>query len=175
MRGRPASPSRWMPRAIAPDVTTTTSTPDRCSAATSSQIRATTDRRSAPSSSATIDDPSLTTATGTSGRIELEDGAADLDVVARLEPGALERRDHAHAVQAALDVRLGLLVLEVPAHEQALDGLAVDDPGAVGAAGDVELLRRARAEDGELGHLVLPRSEERRVGKECRSRGAAYR
>jgi hypothetical protein len=52
-----------MPRAIAPEVTTTTSTPDACSAATSSQIRATTESRSAPVSSATIDDPSLTTAT----------------------------------------------------------------------------------------------------------------
>ena len=53
-----------MPRAIAPEVTTTTSTPAACSAATSSQIRATTDSRSAPVSSATIDEPSLTTATG---------------------------------------------------------------------------------------------------------------
>ena len=53
-----------MPRAIAPLVTTTTSTPVRCSAATSSQIRATTDRRSSPESSATIDEPSLTTAMG---------------------------------------------------------------------------------------------------------------
>ena len=43
----------------------TTSTPDACNAATSSQIRPTTESRSAPVSSATIDDPSLTTATGT--------------------------------------------------------------------------------------------------------------
>ena len=50
--------------AIAPDVTTTTSTPARCSAATSSVIRATTESRSSPLSSATIDDPSFTTATG---------------------------------------------------------------------------------------------------------------
>ena len=56
-----------MPRAIAPEVTTTTSTPEACSAATSSQIRATTDRRSAPVSSATIEEPSLTTATGMAG------------------------------------------------------------------------------------------------------------
>ena len=49
---------------IAPEVTTTTSTPARCSAATSSVIRATTESRSSPLSSATIDDPSLTTATG---------------------------------------------------------------------------------------------------------------
>ena len=56
-----------MPRAIAPEVTTTTSTPLACNAATSSQIRATTDRRSAPVSSATIEEPSLTTATGMAG------------------------------------------------------------------------------------------------------------
>src|SRR3954447_21515844 len=98
-----------MPRAIAPDVTTTTSTPASCSAATSSQIRATTDSRSAPRSSATIEDPSLTTATGTLGGIELEDGAADLDVVAGFEPRALQRGDHAHALQTPLHVRLGLL------------------------------------------------------------------
>src|SRR3954452_15768865 len=114
-RGRPSRPSRWMPRAIAPEVTTTTSTPPACSPATSSQIRATTDNRSAPESSATIDDPSLTTATGTSGGIQLEDDAADLDVVAGLEPRPLERADHAHAPQAVLDERLRLLVLEIPA------------------------------------------------------------
>src|SRR5262245_13449581 len=127
-----------MPRAIAPEVTTITSTPARWSSAISSQIRATTDRRSAPVSSATVDDPSLTTATGTLGRVQLEDGAADLDLVAGLEARALERGDHAHPMQAALDVRLGLLVLEVPAQEQALDGLAGDDPLALGAAGDRE-------------------------------------
>ncbi len=52
------------PRAIAPEVTTTTSTPSRCSAAISSHTRATTESRSSPSSSATIEEPSLTTATG---------------------------------------------------------------------------------------------------------------
>src|SRR5689334_24136020 len=111
-----------MPRAIAPEVTTTTSTPVACSAATSSQMRATTDSRSAPLSSATIDDPSLTTATGkrSARGVELEHGAEDLDVVAGLEARALERADHAHPVQPALDVRLRLLVLEVPAHEQPL-------------------------------------------------------
>src|SRR3954469_13197559 len=100
-----------MPRAIAPEVTTTTSTPLACSAATSSQIRATTERRSAPLSSATIEEPSLTPATGTLGRIQLEHGAADLDVVARLEARALQCGDHAHAMEPALDVGLGLLVL----------------------------------------------------------------
>src|SRR3954468_21861760 len=123
-----------MPRAIAPEVTTTTSTPCACSAATSSQIRATTESRSAPESSATIDEPSLTTATGTSARVQLEHDAADLDVVAGLEPRPLERADHAHPPQPRLDQRLRLLVLQVPARDQAIDGLAVDDPRAVGPA-----------------------------------------
>src|SRR4051812_33134806 len=144
-----------MPRAIAPEVTTTTSTPAPCSAATSSQIRATTDRRSAPLSSATIDDPSLTTATGTLGGIELEHRAADLDVVAGLEPRALERGDHAHALQPPLDVGLGLLVVEVPAQEEALDGVAAHDPHAARTAGDRELAVGRRPEDGEVGDLVL--------------------
>src|SRR5215218_8155593 len=56
--------SRWIPRAIAPEVTTTTSTPARCSVATSSQTRATTDSRSSPDCWATTEDPSLTTAMG---------------------------------------------------------------------------------------------------------------
>ena len=55
------------------------------------EIRATTESRSSPPSSATIDDPSLTTATGIGGSlerragIELEDDPGDLDVVAGLE------------------------------------------------------------------------------------------
>jgi len=48
---------------IAPLVTTITSTPEACSPATSSHTRAIGERRSAPASSATTDDPSFTTAT----------------------------------------------------------------------------------------------------------------
>src|SRR5690348_16412006 len=97
-------PSRCIPRAIAPEVTTITSTPPACSAATSSHTRATALSRNAPSSSATTEEPSLTTATDMSrgtlvARIELEDGARDLDVVAGFEARALERRDHAHPLQ----------------------------------------------------------------------------
>src|ERR1044072_1987997 len=114
--------SRCIPRAIAPLVTTTTSMPCRCSAATSSTIRAITDRRSSPDSSAPIEEPSLTTATGmtagTVGGVELERHAAQLDVVARFEPLGLERGDHAHAPQAVLDVRERLVVLEVVAGDQ---------------------------------------------------------
>src|SRR5215218_6575650 len=65
---RTGSSSRCTPRAIAPDVTTTTSTPERCSPATSSHTRATTDRRSSPESRATTEEPSLTTATGMARR-----------------------------------------------------------------------------------------------------------
>src|ERR671911_1979141 len=119
-----------MPRAIAPLVTTTTSTPSRCSAATSSQIRATTDRRSSPESSATTEEPSLTTATGmrsgSLGRIELEHHAAELDVVTGLEPVRLQRRDHAHAPEPVLDVRERLVVLEVVARDQPVDRIAGD-------------------------------------------------
>src|SRR4051794_37761051 len=55
-----------MPRAIAPEVTTTTSTPTPCSAATSSQMRSSTPGRRSPDASATTEDPSLTTAVGIS-------------------------------------------------------------------------------------------------------------
>ena len=53
--------------------------------------------------------------------VELEDHAADLDVVAGLEARRLERADHAHAAQAPLDVGERLLVVEVVAREQPLD------------------------------------------------------
>ena len=110
-----------MPRAIAPDVTTTTSTPDACSAATSSQIRA--DDRQPQRAGVLGDDrrPELDDRDRHVRRVQLEDRVADLDVVARREARALQRGDHAHALQPPLDVRLRLLVLEVPAQEQALD------------------------------------------------------
>ncbi len=50
-----------MPRAIAPEVTITTCSPERFSAATWAQIESSTSARSSPSSAATIEDPSLTT------------------------------------------------------------------------------------------------------------------
>ena len=54
-----------MPRAIAPDVTTTTSTPSRCSAGDLlADARDDGQAQLARTSRATIDDPSLTTATG---------------------------------------------------------------------------------------------------------------
>ena len=128
-----------MPRAIAPLVTTTTSTPSRCSAATSSQMRATTDsaqlavvlgddRRSQ------LDDGDRHAAAGSLRRVELEHHAAELDVVAGFEAPRLERRDHAHPLQPVLDVRQRLLVLEVVARDQAVDRVAGDAELAVARA-----------------------------------------
>src|SRR3954465_1051497 len=154
-----------MPRAIAPEVTMTMSTPSRCSAATSSQTRAITASRSSPESSVITEEPSLTTAAGISSRslersagIELEDDAADLDVVTGLEPGPLQRGDHAHPPQAVLDMRERLVVLEVVAGDQAVDRLAGHAELAVAGALDRERPPGGRAEHLEVGHLVLPRS-----------------
>ena len=74
-----------------------------------------------------------------------------------------------------LDQRLRLLVLEVPAGDQAVDGVAEDDPGAVRPAGDVEGLRRGGAEDGELGDLVLPRALGRRPRPPARATSSSPR
>ena len=68
---------------------------------------------------------------GTLRGIELEHDAADLDVVAWLEPMLLQGADHAHAVQAPLDVREGVQVLHVVAGDQAVDRLALDAPQAL--------------------------------------------
>src|ERR671928_94463 len=132
-----------IPRAIAPLSTTTPSPPAAWRRATSSQTRASTLARSMPVSSATMLEPSLMTkraiAPGLS-RMQLEHDAPDLDVVARLEPGRLERAHDAHPVQAPLDVRQRLLVVEVVAGEQprALDVRkeVVPEPGALARALD---------------------------------------
>ena len=50
-----------MPRAIAPEVTITTSSPPSCSSPTCEQTLSSTSARSAPSSAETIEDPSLAT------------------------------------------------------------------------------------------------------------------
>ena len=63
--GRTAKRMSCMPRAIAPLVTMTISWPSARRRATSSQTRPTTSTRSAPSSCATIEDPSLTTSLAT--------------------------------------------------------------------------------------------------------------
>ena len=63
-------------------------------------------------------------------RVQLEHDPAHLHVVAGREAGVLERADHAEAVQALLDVDHRLLVLDVVAGDQAVDGLAGDLEGA---------------------------------------------
>jgi hypothetical protein len=60
-RGRTGSSITRMPRAIAPLVTTTISSPAACRAATWSHTRARTSARRSPESWATMLDPSLTT------------------------------------------------------------------------------------------------------------------
>src|SRR5215218_9980282 len=97
----------------------------------------------------------MTSATGLLSGIELEDDTADLDVVAGLEAGGLQRADDAHPVQAVLDVGERLVVLEVVAGEQALDGLAGDTEGARPDALDPPAPLGSRAERAVLGELVL--------------------
>ena len=134
-----------MPRAIAPEVTTTTSTPDACSAATSSQIRATTDSRSAPVSSATIDEPELDDRDGHQLRgVQLEDDAADLDVVAGLEPGALQRaRSRPSAAAAARRSACASSFSRSQRMNSRSTASPVTIQLAVGPAGDLERLRLA--------------------------------
>src|SRR5438477_11916164 len=100
--GRAGSAITRIPRAIAPLVTTITSSPPARRAATASHTRPSTSASSSPASSATIEDPSLMTTRRTVGgslrpRVQLEDDAADLDVVARLEARLLQRLHHADA------------------------------------------------------------------------------
>src|SRR3954470_16579949 len=105
-----------IPCAIAPLVTTITSSPARWRDATVSQTPARTSRRGSPRSSATIEEPSLTTtrliaATNLDPGMQLEDDAADLDVVARLEAGVLQGPHHPDALEGALHVSQRLVVV----------------------------------------------------------------
>src|SRR3954453_12632862 len=54
-------------------------------------------------------------------RVELEDGARDLDVVTGLEAGRLEPPDHTERAQPLLDVGERLRVADVVALEKSLD------------------------------------------------------
>src|SRR5579875_3776343 len=129
-----------IPRAIAPLVTITTEFPAACSAAASSQMRASTSSRTAPSSRATIEDPSLTTnrligpAVDSRVGIEVERDPGDLDLVPGAEALGLQLAEHPDPLQAPLEVREGLLVVEVIAGEQPLDPLAVDRVDALAGA-----------------------------------------
>src|ERR1700722_12132204 len=93
-------------------------------------MRCSTSVRTVPSSSATTLDPSLITTEliwRSRLRIKLEDDARDLDIIAGLEAGRLERTDHTEPTQAALEVLQGVLVVEVVARDQLVDALALDD------------------------------------------------
>ncbi len=68
--GRVTSPITRAPRAIAPLVTTTTSSPAAWRAATSSQTAPSTSARSSPESSATMLDPSLMTVRAMAWRVD---------------------------------------------------------------------------------------------------------
>src|SRR3954468_3368754 len=146
-----------MPRAMAPLVTTTISLPASWKSATAPQIRSRTSSRSTPRSSATMLDPSLTTARAMAGErlsgVQLEDDARDLDVVPRLEAGGLQRPHHAHAPQAALDVDQRVLVVEVVARDQAVDGVALDAEQLRVDTRDLEAAPCRRPEHAVLGQL----------------------
>src|SRR5579875_1875701 len=126
------------PRAIAPLVTITTEWPASCSAAASSQMRASTSSRTAPSSRATIEDPSLITNVLIAARwrrsrlrVEVECDPGDLHLVAGLEALRLQRPQHADPLQPPLQMGERLLVVQVIAREQPLDALAVDGVDAL--------------------------------------------
>src|SRR5438270_14064006 len=107
-----------MPQAIAPEVTRTTSCPVPYSSAAWSHTCGSTSMRTSPRGSATMLEPSFTTAVltrrrlsghlGGAGlptvRIQLERHPADLHVVARLEARRLERPDDAQPAQPVLHV-----------------------------------------------------------------------
>src|SRR3954447_15632188 len=131
-RGRTPSSINLMPRAIAPDVTSTTSRPAARMSPACPATSASTSARTSPRSSATMLEPSLITVAAMTSqilgaerraRVELEHSAGYLDVVPRLEPRRLEPPDHAKSPQALLYIGERLGVADVVALEQALDSL----------------------------------------------------
>src|SRR4051794_37920896 len=137
-----------IPRAIAPEVTSTTSRPAACRSAAWSTTCETTSARTSPRSSATMLEPSLMTVgaaivprrrmLGAERRagVELEHRAGDLDVIARLEARSLEPLDHAECAQPLLDVGERIRVVDVVAGEEPLDALACYREGAGGGLTD---------------------------------------
>src|SRR4051794_11663350 len=160
-RGRIGRSSRRIPRAIAPEVTMITSSPAAWRTATSSQRAASTSARTSPASSATTLVPSLTTTR--MALFKLEGHAADLDVVARLEAGGLERAADAERFQALLEVLERVGVADVVAGDEAVDALAGHAEHAGARALHVELATGAGAEDpvgnGRLRLDLLPRRD----------------
>src|SRR5689334_22610168 len=123
-------------------------------------MRSSTSARSTPRSSATMLEPSLTTARPMAPErltgVQFEHDARNLHVVARFEPRRLERTDHAHAPQPALDVQQGVLVVQVVAGDQPVDGLAGHAEQSVLDALDAEATACGRLEHAvlrELGHV----------------------
>src|SRR4051794_13796588 len=144
--GRAESSIPRMPRAIAPEVTITTFSPPACSSATCAQTRSSTSLRSAPSSPATIDEPSFaTTVMAPSSRVEFEFEVAHHHLVPGLEPGALERRDHTDLPEPALEVVECLGILEVVSRDQQLDAATGHPEPPVALRDDIEALLLAWA------------------------------
>src|SRR3954469_2230303 len=130
-RGRTPSSINRIPRAIAPEVTSTTSRPAARSSAVCPATPARTSSRTSPRASATMLEPSLITTVpaiwlrrlGAERRpgVELEHRAPDLHVVAGLEAGRLEPPEHAQGPQPLLDVGERLGVVDVVALEEPFD------------------------------------------------------
>src|SRR3954464_13288334 len=140
-RGRIGSSSSRIPRAIAPEVTITTSTPSPCSAATSSHTRSSTPGRRSPFASATTEDPSLTTRVG----------------IARLRLGGVEpQREAQQPPQLARVVLVaGDVLVDQPRDRRGLEvALAAQPVGAQDLAG--ERLARPAAPGGGGGPGARP-------------------
>src|SRR3954470_4059845 len=122
-----------MPRAIAPEVTTTTSTPAPCSTATSSQMRSSTPGRRSPEASATTDDPSLTTAVGMAP-LRLGGGAGRRrgpDRRLAVEPVEPEREAHQPPQLARVVLAAGHVLVDQPLDRSRLEvALAAQAIGA---------------------------------------------
>src|ERR1700682_4849623 len=140
-----------MPRAIAPLVTITTSSPCRCMPASASQTGERPSVRGSPSPSATTLEPSFTTTRLMPGaylaagrcqptscsstqraslaggaRIQLEGHAPYLDLIAGAKTLLLQRPEHSDPTQPFLHIRHRIIVLDVIACQQALDALPPD-------------------------------------------------
>src|SRR6201992_1113950 len=96
-------------------------------------------------------------------------GAVGVDGDPRVESGRAVLEREAHAGELALDL-VDRLLPEVADVEQV--GLAATDELADRV--DAFALEAVVGADGEVHLLDRERSEERRVGEECRSRGSAY-
>src|SRR5262249_6502648 len=154
--------------AIAPEVTMTTSSPPACSSATCEQTRSSTSLRIAPSSPATIDEPSFATtvmarqrvrairlrqqtAARRPLRVQLELQIADDHLVAGLEPDPPELGDHADLAKPPLQVVDRLLVLEVVPRHQQFDPTTEDAEPALPVRDHLEALLGTGTVDAMLG------------------------